>query len=470
MAKKPGLPLKQADTKDWKRFLLHGERGMRPNAANAITILVNDPAWAGVLAYDEFAETIITRKVPPWRPSDGAEHLKPGDWTDEDTVRAQCWIVDAYGIDVGIEATLAAVKVASARTRIHPVRDYLSSLKWDGKRRVRSWLIDIMRCDDTPYIREVSLEFLVSAVARAFAPGCKVDTMPILEGEQGTGKSSVIRALAGDEWFLEMSVTDIANKDAMQILKRKWIAEFPEFDGFSKSEASHVKGYCSRQVDTYRPSYGKGAKDFPRQTVFAGSTNKNDYLVDETGARRFYPVQCRQGDVARARADRDQLWAEAVALYESGVAWHVVDPELYAAFRAEQDARFRSHPWEETIAAWLAKPLDIPSGATRAASGVTVADVLEGACRIEVGKRTDGDAKVVAGCLRRLGWLQAPQSRRSGARVRLFFPKLPAESLTNSGERDPEFAPEESSGLREMTPTDRFDSPSDADLASLSGE
>jgi putative DNA primase/helicase len=426
MPRKPAkerAPLKQADAKDWTRALLWGEKGLRANAANVITILANDPAWTGVLAYDEFAETIITRKVPAWRSSDTAPDLKPGDWSDEDTVRVQCWIADAHGIDVGIEATLSAVKVVAARQRVHPVRERLQSLKWDGSRRVRSWLIDILGAENTPYVREVGISFLVSAVARIYTPGCKVDTMPILEGEQGTFKSSVIRALCWDEWFLEMSVTDIANKDAMQILRRKWIAEFPEFDGLSKSEASHVKAYCSRQVDTYRPSYGRGARDFPRQSVFCGSTNKDDYLVDETGARRFHPVKCRFGNVALMREVRDQLWAEAVAMFESGVPWHVVDPDLARDFRAEQDARFASHPWEEVIAAWLVRPLDIPSGTSRATIGVTISDVLEGACKIEVGKRTDGDAKRAAAALRRIGWVQKARPYRGGVRVRLFFPK-----------------------------------------------
>ncbi len=394
---------------------------MRAIAANAITILAFDPKWAGVLAYDEFAETIVTRTTPPWRDQDRARDTRPGDWTDEDTVRLQAWIADAYGIDLGLEATLAAVKVAAARTRFHPVQDWLQSLKWDATRRVGTWLTDILGCDDTPYVREVGSSFLISAVARVMTPGCKVDTLPILEGEQGSGKSSVIRAIAGDEWFLEMSITDITSKDAMQVLKRKWIAEFPEWDGFTVSEASHVKGYCSRQVDTYRPSYGKGTRDFPRQAVFAASTNRTDWNTDETGARRYNPIRCRAGNVPLARQLRDQLWAEALAMFQSGVPWHVTDPELAVTFRVEQDARYRAHPWEERIAAWLDRPIDLPAGARRAELGVTTADVLSG-IGLDVTKWTHRDANIVAACLRRLGWRQGPQRRRGGVRVRPYFP------------------------------------------------
>lgn len=452
---------KEVTAGDWKRFLLTRKtddgKVNRAVGGNVTTILVHDPAWAGVLAYDEFAETIVTRKVPPWRPQDAPPGCRAGDWTDEDTLRVQNWMADAYGMDVGEKATLGGVKLAARRAPFHPVREWLEGLHWDGKRRVRSWLHDIMGCTDDAYTREVGLSFLVSAVARVMAPGCKVDTAPILEGEQGTFKSSVIRALAGDEWFLEMSITDVSSKDAMQVLKRKWIAELPEIDGLARSEWAHVKAYFSRQVDTYRPSYGVGSRDFPRQTVFCGSTNRSDYLGDETGARRFHPVRCRMGNVALARELREQLWAEAVALYQSGVAWHVTDPELATAFVTEQDARFRVHPWEETIAAWLERPIDLPMGKKRAEIGVTTADVLEGALKIETGKRTQSDANAVGAVLRRLGWRQGPQSRRNGVAVRLFFP---AEARVE----------ETVSGVHEIACEDRGDVATDEDWAALRAE
>jgi putative DNA primase/helicase len=325
-------------------------------------------------------------------------------------------------MDLGLDATLSAVRVVADRARFHPVRDWLQSLRWDGHRRVRTWLTEVMGCDDTPYTREVGGAFLISAVARIMSPGSKVDTVIILEGDQGTGKSSVLRALAGDEWFLEMSVTDVSNKDAMQILKRKWIAEFPEWDGFSKADAAQIKSYVSRQVDTYRESYGRGPKDFPRQIVFAATTNKDAYMVDETGARRYHPVRCRSVNVALVREIREQLWAEALAMYQGGVPWHVSDPELAAHFVEEQGNRRKVHPWEEKIALWLERPVDIPMGKKRSELGVTTADVLEGALKIDVGRWTQREANEAAACLRALGWRQAGQRRRGGVRVRPYFP------------------------------------------------
>jgi len=398
----------------------HGPGTVRNIGANAITVLALDERWKGVLAFDEFAETIVTRKPPPWRPTDAPQTVKPGDWTDEDTIRAQAWLAEHYSLDVGLEATLCAVKVVARRQLVHPVRDWLRSLRWDGKRRGPTWLVEVFGAEDTPYTRAVGQAFLVACVARIMAPGCKVDTVPILEGEQGIGKSSCLRALVGDEWFLEMSIGDVTNVDAMQVLRRKWIAEMPEIDGWSRSETSHFKGYVSRQVDTYRASYGRGTKDYPRQTCFIGTTNAREYLKDETGNRRFQPIACTKGDVAAVKQLRDQLWAEAVARYDAKEEWHISDPELLDAFTAEQDSRYRTDPWEQAVSGWLAKPSDV--GPSRGDKGVTTADALCGALLMDRGKLTQTDSNRMAAVLRRLGWVQGKQERRDGARVRPFRP------------------------------------------------
>jgi putative DNA primase/helicase len=301
-----------------------------------------------------------------------------GDWTDLDTIRTQSWLADRYALDVGTDTTLAGVSVVADRHRFHPVRDWLSSLRWDGQKRLPTWLHDVFGCPNTPFHAAIGQAWAISAIARAFRPGCKVDTVLVLEGDPGIRKSSVLRVLFGDEWFLEVSIADVANKDAMQLLKRKWGAEFPEIDGLSKTEQSHVKAYFSRQVDTYRPSYGKGTRDFPRQIVFAATTNKEQYLTDETGGtgRRMWPARCSEGDIALASQMRDQFWAEAVARFESGEEWHIRDPGLRDAERSEQDARFRTDPWEQSVGEWLAKPIDL--GKSRSEAGVTTADVLAG--------------------------------------------------------------------------------------------
>jgi putative DNA primase/helicase len=325
-------------------------------------------------------------------------------------------------LDVGQDVCLSSVKIAAHRNRVHPVRDWLDGLRWDGQMRSSTWLVDVMGCEDTPYVRAVGQAWLVSAVARIYNPGCKVDTVLVLEGKPGIFKSSVLRALVG-EWFLEMSITDVANKDAMQTLRRKWIAEFPEIDGLSRAEQAHVKAYFSRQVDTYRASYGKGTRDYPRQTVFAATTNKEQYLVDETGGsgRRMWPVRCVRGDLGLAGSLREQLWAEARVRFEGGQEWHLRDPELRDLERSEQDARFRSDPWEQTIATWLAKPSDLGDKTSR---GVSTADVMYGALGMDVAKRDHAAASRVGAILRRIGWMPSKYPELiDGARVRLYRPE-----------------------------------------------
>ncbi len=445
----------------WESSLLYKMRGGSPTSvlrssagagsANAATVLRNDPRWAGVLAYDEFAETIVTQRVPPWRPSDAPAGLTHGDWTDVDTTRTQHWLADAYALDLGAESTLSAVMVAARARPFHPLRSWLDGLRWDGHKRVPTWLVDVMGCDDTAYVRAVGQAWAISAIARAYNPGCKVDTVLVLEGPPGTFKSSVLRAIVGDAWFLEMSITDVANKDAMQLLKRKWIGEFPEIDGLSRNEQSHVKAYFSRQVDTYRPSYGKGTRDFPRQTVFAATTNKSDWVTDETGGtgRRMWPVRCRRGDVGGARLMRDQFWAEARVRYEGGELWHITDPELRDAERAEQDTRFSVDPWEGTVAEWLAKPADVGD---RTRFGVTTGDVLGTALKLEVGKWGRTESMRVGAVLRRLGWTAGNPEMRNGARVRLYRPTSETATLPVQADVTPLVWPEESDSSEDLFP------------------
>lgn len=418
---------------DWTRDLLHKQRddgtdgsALRPVPANAITILANDSAWAGVLAYDEFAEAVVTLKVPPWRTQDAPRDPKPGEWTALDTTRLQSWLAATYALDLGHDPILAAVQVVADRARVHPVRDWLRSLKWDGKRRLPSWLVDAFGAEDDALTRAVGTAWIVSAVARIFDPGCQVDTVLVLEGAPGLKKSSVLRALIGDEWFFEMSVADVASKDAMQVLRCKWVGEFPEIDSLSRAEWGHVKAYFSRRVDRYRESYGRKAADFMRQVIFAATTNKGEWIGDETGGtgRRMWPIAITRGDedsVRLVEAMREQLFAEAVARYESEEAWHFLDPELVDAEREAQDARYMVHPWEERIASWVTRPVDV--GPARADQGVSTADVLAGALGMDPSKWTERDARTVGACLRHLGWVRDKNpSRRPGARVRLFRP------------------------------------------------
>jgi predicted P-loop ATPase len=400
----------------------------RSATANVITILSRDEAWRGVLALDEFAGDIVTRRPPPWHADDAPAVVEIGDWTDEDVTRLCAYLSRAYKLEIGSAKAREAAAVVAQRTRFHPVREYLRSVAWDGEPRIDTWLIDFCEVEDSPYSRAVASKFLISAVARIETPGSKVDTMPILKGEQGARKSTAVRALFGDAWTLETQ-GDLGTKDAYQALRRKWGVELAELDAFSRSEASRAKAFITVTRDTYRPSYGRATRDFPRQCVFVGSTNAETYLKDETGARRYWPVDVGQIDVPALLAVRDQLWAEARARFVQGEAWHIEDADPERAFKREQEARFQADPWESAIDEWLT---DMTHGAQRHRLGVTTAEIMRGALHIEPARMTRADEMRVGAVLGRLRW-ERRRLRAGTSRSYLYKPAA-AQADAKSGD------------------------------------
>jgi len=199
------------------------------------------------------------------------------------------------------------------RNEYNPVAEYLRAVKWDRKPRIDTWLIDYCGAEDTDFNRRVGAMWMISACARGLVPGSKVDTVLILEGRQGVGKSKAASVLAGS-WFSDSPLV-IGNKDSMQMASYRWIIELAELASLRASETESQKAFISARVDNYRPPYGKAPEEFKRYAVFIGSTNQGEYLPDETGNRRYWPVAVGECDTIRLRADRDQLWAEAAYRY-----------------------------------------------------------------------------------------------------------------------------------------------------------
>ena len=370
--------------------------------SNAATVFAHTPEWRGVFAYDEFIGDIVTLREPPWPIDLRPDKTVVGQWTRLDTSLAASWLQrNDYGIMPSFIVG-EGLHIVAARQTQHPVRDYLNGLKWDRKKRVDTFFHRVLKADDNPYVRAVCKNFFIGAVARILHPGAKVDTMPILEGEQGIGKSSAVRELMPDEaWFLENMTADIGSKDSYQLLRRKWIGEFGELDALGRIEVARVKQFLTQRVDTYRPSYGHGTADFPRQSVFIGTVNPHGtgYLKDETGARRFQPVLLRgRIDIPAVKSERNQLWAEAVFRYRRCEKWYIDDPRVLGLAKEEAEERRQSHPWELPVMRWL----DTRKAIARS-RGVTTHDVLE-ALDIPLERRTRADEMTVAGILRLAGW------------------------------------------------------------------
>jgi len=238
----------------------------------------------------------------------------------------------------------------------------------DGVPRIDTWLKDYLGAaqDDAVYLSAVGARFLISAVARAHEPGCQADSMMILEGEQGTGKSSAVRILAG-QWFDDTEL-DLSNKDASMQLRNVWLFEWGELGGLRRHEISRVKAWVSKRTDRFRAPYAPEVESQPRACVFIGTCNPSgEYLTDTTGNRRFWPVACGSIDLAALARDRDQLWAEAEFRYRRGDVWYLDGKTLRDKAVDAQGGREAEDPLEYRALEWV-----------RANPDRTAADILSG--------------------------------------------------------------------------------------------
>lgn len=364
------------------------------NLDNVVRAIESDPNLRGKIWYDEFLDTIMTT----WQ---GEERQ----WKDADDVLMQLYMQRHVGLTrIGLQTCHDAAVVAAFHDTRNECKTWLKSHAWDGVRRLSYLMSEGLGAEENPYTEAVGRCWVMSMVARVFQPGCKVDTVPVLEGTQGAGKSTALRILGG-KWFTECH-ENVTHKDFYEVLKGHMLVEIAEMHSFTRAEVERIKGIISCQMDRYRKSYGRNTENHPRQTVLACTTNRDDWQRDDTGARRFWPVRCGNVNHDWLRNNRGQLFAEAVHLFNQGESWWDVPLDLQ---NEEVESRRDSDSWEAVIGAWLwnqPRP--------------TTSEILSDCLKIEVGRHDQLAQKRVGRVMRVLGWRTLVTKSPSGRSFRAW--------------------------------------------------
>ncbi len=376
----------------WRADLLFDNKGkLKQVKGNAAVILKNHPDFVGCLGHDTFSGTFHWLRSPPTVPSLGT--IPPGPVVDKDFVSVAMYLAKQYDMqDYGDDAVNAIMRAAALP--FHPVLQYLDSIgpKWDQQPRMKHWLHTYLGCPDSLYEQAVGSWWLVSAVARIMKPGCKADHVLILEGSQGTRKSTALSVLF-NPWFADTPI-NLDSKDAYMALRGVWGYELQELASLSKADSDKAKSFFSSPRDKFRPPYGRNDVELPRQCVFAGSVNNDAYLKDDTGNRRYWPVRTDRIDIDTLVRDRDQLWAEALFAYNLGHHWEPRSEADHALCQDEQLQRIQweSDPWTSIVRSMTTNRDEV--------SAPDLANEIQG------NRATQADSQRVARILRAEGWLK----------------------------------------------------------------
>lgn len=387
----------------WEKQLHRTKEGVvKRLMSNVVTILTHSTEWAGALGWDEFADKIqVLRKCPAG---------PPGSWTDLHDKRTAIWLQNSqWRIEASHELVGHSIEAVAKLNTFHPLRERLSALKWDGVPRLDTWTSVYLGAEDNLVHAAIGVRWMLGAVARAYDPGCQMDSAIILEGNQGLGKSSALRTLSLG--FFTDELSDVGSKDAAMQLQGSWIVEIAELDAISRADAAKVKAFLTRRIDRFRPPYGRHVVERARQCVFAGSVNHNDYLKDETGGRRFWPIACTAINAIALKNDVEQLWAEAVVRYRAGESAYIEDVAIAAELSQFVSERYQGDAWDALVYEYA-----------QVRESVSVAECLSHV-GVEPGRWSQADANRVAKILKHHGYSRRQVRTGKGRSWRYYSPK-----------------------------------------------
>jgi len=380
------------------------------NKPNNLRMAIERPNIIGVsIGYDNFRQEIMLHTGKEWRP-----------FTDTDYFSIELALDRVGFTSVSPDSIRRAVHWVADRNQFDSAIEWLKSLKWDGIGRIESFLPTYLGSDETHYAATVSLYIWTALAARVLKPGSKADMVPVLVGDQGIRKSTTVAAIAPRaECYAEISFLD-ADKEIVRKMRGKMVLEIAELVGLTKRERNHVKSFLSAQSDEHRENYAEMSKKQQRRGLFIGTTNDQEFLDDPTGSRRFLPIIVKKGDVDSLKRDRDQLWAEAVFIFEKEGIWYEA---AEAAARLQHNNFAVTEEWTEVIAKWMTESVTIYEIRGQKTAKVncdkryfTTPDIATDALKIPVDRMDKRTSNRIGVAMRQLGYTYSKDVRMDDGR------------------------------------------------------
>ena len=396
------LPGGLSDPPHQIRFDLNDANFPKPTAKNARSAI---QLLGIVCAHDTFHDRMTA----------GGQVLEQfaGEISDNTVHMLRIMVEKTYHFDPKLENLHDAVVELALQNQFDPVADYLDAVRWDGTRRVDTWLSRYLGAPDSAVTRAMGRKVLIAAVRRVYAPGTKFDQIIVLEGPEGKNKSTAILTMAGADNFSDQTILTLNDRQQQEQMEGVWLYEIADLTGISRAEVEKVKAFASRQIDRARAAYARKRTDRPRRCIFFATTNERTYLASQTGNRRFWPVACGHIDVGGLAADRDQLWAEAAELEAGGESLFLPE-SLWGEAAALQEARREVDPWDEILAGLEAHHCTIKDHPEEWRIGSR--DVLQDVLKIPSDRQYSVTAKRLAHAMQRLKW-SGPHLIKHGVNV-----------------------------------------------------